>query len=82
MILETEQNGIAYQHLDHMLTSEINEFIKNGNKIFTYYRYKDNKRYGKAEIFVASLKDLFRLCHYWSHSGYKYKPIIRIKAKV
>ena len=82
MILNTKECGIYYQHLCRLTESEKKDFLMNGYKIFTYYCYKDNKRYGKDEIFVESLNDLFRLCRYWSRSGYEYKPIIRLKAKV
>lgn len=82
MILNTEEHGICFQHLYHLTESEKEDFLKNGYKIFSYYGYSKNKRYTKGEIFVYSLDDLFRLCRYWSRNGYKYKPIIRLKAKV
>jgi hypothetical protein len=82
MILNTEECGIYYQHLYRLTESEKKDFLKNGYKIFSYYGYRENRRYIKEEIFVKSLNDLLRLCRHWSRSGYEYKPIIRLKARV
>lgn len=82
MILNTKECGIHFQHLYYLTESEKEDFLKNGYKIFSYYGYREKRRYTRTEILVESLDNLFRLCRYWSRSGYEYKPILRIEARV